>query len=170
MNEDCLVFDVVTNSDSKDKKMTNADDVALLLSCGSKVAYQQNIEFLDKWHNGEIPGKKYTICLYENEISSESVVGVLRIWQSPFCNNKWLLEGIEVKFSKRRNGYGKKLVKKALGILSELSVDEVYLNVNNKNTSSRSLVTGLGFKLCSEGCTNSFGHELKTSNHYVYQF
>ncbi|MCH4886042.1 GNAT family N-acetyltransferase [Acidaminobacter sp. JC074] len=170
MSMDSIIFEVVTNRDSITKKMENADDAARLLSCGSKVAYQQNLEFLEKWHRDEIPGKKYTISLYEDQVTSDNIAGVLRIWQSPYCDDKWLLEGIEVRYDKRRKGYGKKLVQKALEILKNLSVAEVYLNVNNTNNSSRALVMSLGFKLCSEGCKNSFGHELKTSNHYVYQF
>lgn len=165
-----LVLDIVTNEDSLEKKMASVDDISRLLSCGTKEGYLENLEFFEKWHKDVIPGDKITLALYEENGNEQQIVGVLRMWQSPYCDNKWLLEGIEVKLDKRRHGYGKYMVDKGLSLLKEKAVKEVYLNINHKNRASHQLAMGLGFEKCSEGCKNSFGHELKTSNHYKYVF
>lgn len=163
-----LILDIVTHEDALEKKMTAADDTARLLSCGTQDGYLENLAFLEKWHKDDIPGEKVTLSLYESDNDIRTLVGVLRIWRSPYCEDKWLLEGLEIALDKRRQGYGHRLVEAALTLLREKGIKTAYLNINSRNKVSHQLAIDMGFEQCSTGCTNSFGHELTTSNHYKY--
>lgn len=46
------------------------------------------------------------------EISLTKSVGEVRLWRTPYCDHKWLIEGLEVIAPKREQGIGKLLVKK----------------------------------------------------------
>ncbi len=165
-NSDNLHMDVVCNTDDSIAKLKFVDDIAKLLARGDMDDYNNLSEWLRKWHNDEIPGEKITISMFEMINNSHDIVGVIRLWKSPYCNEKWLIEGLEVEENSRRKGYGERLISKGIEELMKRNIKNIYANIHNKNNPSISLHEKLGFELESEGCNNSFGDLRENNNQY----
>lgn len=122
-------------------------------------------EFWKNWFEDKIPGEKFTVIM--SETKNSEVIGVVRFWKSPYCNNKWLIEGLEVIENKRRLGIGSKLVKEGIKNLILMKVPEVYVHIKNNNYKSINLHLKLDFKEISKGSRNSFGNYNDNINEYV---
>ncbi|MEG0773894.1 GNAT family N-acetyltransferase [Clostridium sp.] len=108
----------------------------------------------ETWFSHEIPGDKITI-IAEKE---DSIVGVVRFWRTPFCNNKWLIEGLEVISPERKKGIGKSMVLEGIDMLRNTTNEEIFVHIANKNTASIKLHESIGFKKVSTGSINSYGY------------
>ena len=99
-------------------------------------------------------GDKLTIVAEDDH---KKFIGVVRFWCSPCCNNKWLIEGLEIIQPMRGKGVGKTMVMYGLKRLNDLGIEKVSENIKNNNLPSIKLHENLGFVRISIGCFNSFG-------------
>lgn len=136
----------------------------------SKVICYENIKDLDKcinfwtnWLYNEIPGEKLTIVAKYKK----NIVGVVRIWNSPFCEDKWLIEGLHVITPRQGYGIEKTIVKYAIDTIRDMTNSDIYVHLNNENIESISVHEGLGFKKISTGCINSFGQVKENYDEYI---
>ena len=95
------------------------------------------------------------------------IIGVTRFWKTPYCNNKWLIEGLEVIPPKRKLGVGKSIVKHGISLLHELTDENIFVNISNKNIPSIKLHESLGFKKISNGSINSLGDYRENIDQYL---
>lgn len=125
--------------------------------------YQDFEDFWSDWFNDKILGNKITIIAIHNE----ETVGTARFWQSPYCNNKWLIEGLEVIETYRKKGIGKSIVNYGINELIKNNIDKVYSHIKNNNAPSIALHKGLGFKANCSGYIDSFGTYREYGKEYV---
>jgi ribosomal protein S18 acetylase RimI-like enzyme len=128
-------------------------------------------EFWTNWFVFRFPGKRITIVAREIVDSSPfsyegRIIGVVRLWQSPYCDNKWLIEGLQVSHSKRRNGIGKALIEYSINLLHKHQVKEVFSHIDYRNTPSIALHKEIGFYKLSRGSINSWGEYRKHIDEY----
>lgn len=161
-----LHYDCVSESDSFEKKSLYTSAFCKLLTFDEPENFESTYEWMMKWHKDEIPGQKLTVCLFEGEKVEDNLLSVLRVWSSPYCEQKWLIEGLEVYEEKRRLGYGKITVQLALEALSNRAVEVVYVNIHEDNEPSIKLHESLGFELVSRGTLNSWGDFRVNNNQY----
>jgi ribosomal protein S18 acetylase RimI-like enzyme len=81
----------------------------------------------------------------------------VRFWRSPYCDNKWLIGGLEVIATERRKGIGKSMVAEGIRILQSRTGEKIFVHIADKNTPSIKLHEGLGFKKINSGSINSYG-------------
>lgn len=118
-----------------------------------------------QWVSDKIPGDKITIVAKEEN----NIIGVVRFWRTPFCNNKWLIEGLEVIPPKRRNGIGKAIVTKGIRILKGITNEKIFVHIDSENNESKRLHEGLGFQKISSGSINSYGVYRSHIDEYILE-
>lgn len=123
------------------------------------------VKWWESWFSDKIPGYKVTIIAKEQN----NIIGVERFWKTPFCNNKWLIEGIEVIPPERRKGVGKYIVTEGIRILRDTTNEKIFVHIANKNTPSIKLHEGVGFKKVSSGSINSYGDFRGHVDEYVLE-
>lgn len=155
-----LMIESVTNRDKLALKVKYQEVSARFLA-ESEDDFQNNMAFFDDWHQDKLEGEKITSYGH----FQRDLVGIVRLWQSPYLD-KWLIEGLEVKDSFRRNGIGRRLLKSGLDLLKSMDIKTVYVNISKANSASIKLHEGLGFQLIEEGTLNSFGEYRGHMNHY----
>lgn len=139
----------------------NSKEVDVIQALATVLCYEEpemmesSVEFWNSWLHNKIEGEKITIIAEEAE--NNEIVGVVRFWKTPYCNNKWLVEGLEVISTNRRKGIGRNMVKYGLEKLREKGIKEVSANIRKDNIASIKLHEGLGFNKISSGSINSFG-------------
>ncbi|SHK29553.1 Ribosomal protein S18 acetylase RimI [Hathewaya proteolytica DSM 3090] len=111
------------------------------------------VKWWKSWFSDKIPGEKLTIIAQEQN----NIIGVARLWKTPFCDNKWLIEGLEVIPNERRKGIGKSIVIEGIRILRETTNERVFVHIANKNIPSIKLHERIGFKKVGSGIINSYG-------------
>ncbi|MCM1991619.1 GNAT family N-acetyltransferase [Oceanirhabdus seepicola] len=111
----------------------------------------------------KIPGEKITIIAKEKN----EIIGVTRFWKTPFCNNKWLIEGLEVIPSKRRSGVGKSIVEHGISLLHDATDENIFVHISSRNVPSINLHESIGFKKISNGSINSFGDYKEHIDEYL---
>lgn len=132
--------------------------ITYILSFDEPESLNDLTQFFYDWFSDKIPGQKVTIVAEEqNTDGSVQPIGVVRFWKTPYCQDKWLIEGLAVISSKRRLGIGRAMVEHGLEILRERGVDQVSANISNRNIASIKLHESLGFTKVSTGSLNSFG-------------
>ena len=87
----------------------------------------------------------------------ENIIGLVRFWKTPFCNNKWLIEGLEVIPPERKKGVGRSIITEGIRILRNSVREEIYVHISDKNIPSIKLHEGIGFKKIKSGAINSYG-------------
>lgn len=115
--------------------------------------------FWQKWFT-EIPGEKLTLVATQGRF-----LGAVRLWKSPYCNDKWLVEGLEVAREHRRQGIGETLVCRGIEILKQRS-DWLYAHIHNANIASINLHVKLGFIPLYQGYLNSWGEPRSNGREY----
>lgn len=125
--------------------------------------------FWRDWLYERIEGEKLTIVAAEYNCTSNDreLVGVVRLWRTPYCGNKWLVEGLEVIAPKRQQGIGKTLVEEAIKLLSYRGVNSISVNIGKNNAASIALHRSLGFEKSSSGALNSYGEYRQHLDEYV---
>lgn len=116
-------------------------------------SFQECLKWWEGWFSDKIPGDKLTIIAQEQN----NIIGVTRFWKTPFCNNKWLIEGLEVIPTERKKGIGKSIVMEGIRILRNTTNENIFVNIANKNIASIKLHEGIGFTKISSGTINSYG-------------
>lgn len=125
-------------------------------------------EFWHDWFSERIEGEKFTIVAAERgAMDDQKFLGVVRLWRTPYCGNKWFIEGLEVIAPKRKQGIGQALVRKAIGLLVNAGYHSVSANIRRDNWSSVALHRSVGFSKFSTGATNSYGEYRHYSDEYV---
>lgn len=89
------------------------------------------------------------------------------MWRTPYCGQKWLIEGLEVIAPKRGQGIGKLLVKKGIELLSNQGIKRISANINKNNIASIALHQSLGFQKSSSGAVNSYGEYREHLDEYI---
>jgi len=148
----------------------NADeDVIKQLSQVLTYSEPENFEECEKWwgqwFSDKIPGDKLTIVAKEKN----NIIGVVRFWRTPFCNNKWLIEGLEVILPQRSKGVGKAIVTEGIRILKGITNEKIFVHIDGENNKSKRLHEGLGFKKISSGSINSYGKFRNHIDEYVLE-
>lgn len=154
---------------------TEQADADLMRALAHVLCYEEpaqvgrSVQFWTDWFSAQIPGEKFTFAAEECGISvaERKFVGVARLWKTPYCDNKWLLEGLEVIPPRRRRGIGTALLKKAIGVLADLQVPSLSAQIHRNNGASIALHRSLGFEKLSSGSRNSFGEYREQSDEYV---
>ena len=120
------------------------------------------------WFSEKIEGEKRTVVAEKHDATTNisEIVGVVRLWRTPYVNHKWLIEGLEVISTRRRQGIGKSLLEKAIELLSAEGVDKVSVNISRNNTASVNLHISLGFEKSSTGSLNSYGNYRQNVDQY----
>ncbi|WP_017415793.1 GNAT family N-acetyltransferase [Clostridium tunisiense] len=136
-----------------------------LLTYSEPENFEECKKWWEQWFSDKIPGEKLTIIAKEEN----NIIGVTRFWKTPFCNNKWLIEGLEVIPLKRRKGVGKAIVIEGVRILRGITNEKIFVNISNKNIESKRLHEGLGFKKISSGSLNSYGEYRNHIDEYVLE-
>lgn len=111
--------------------------------------------FWKDWFQDKQNGNRFTIIAKES--TGDKVIGVARFWQSPYCDNKWLIEGLQVFSSRRGKGVGRALVEHGIKKLKEKNVEHMYVHILRGNTASESLHKRAGFVKVAKGTKNSLG-------------
>lgn len=127
--------------------------------------FEDCVKWWESWFSDKIPGDKFTIIAEEQN----NIIGVTRFWKTPFCNNKWLIEGLEVIPPERRKGVGKSIVMKGIHILRNKTKENIFVHISNKNIASIKLHEGIGFKKISNGSINSYGEFRKNIDEYLLE-
>lgn len=100
--------------------------------------------------------------------SASPAAGVVRLWESPYCCNKWFVEGLEVLEAKRRRGIATRMMSVGLDGLREAGADVVYAHIEDHNLASIKTCMGLGFGLASPGrYVNSHGEPRTGGSEYL---
>lgn len=141
------------------------EQLSQVLTYSEPENFEDCVQWWEKWFSDEIPGEKLTIIAEEQN----NVIGVVRFWKSPFCDNKWLIEGLEVIPPKRKNGIGKSIVLEGIRILRNANIDKIFVHIANDNTASIKLHEGIGFKKISSGSVNSYGDFRRHVDEYVIE-
>lgn len=111
--------------------------------------------FWKDWFQDKQKGNRFTIIA--KEAAGNKIIGVARFWQSPYCDNKWLIEGLQVLSCRRGEGVGKSLVKNGIKLLKEKDVEYLYVHILRGNVASESLHKSVGFTKIAKGINNSLG-------------
>lgn len=130
------------------------EQLALLLSSEDADRYRELLEFWISWFNEGIPGEKVTVVATTRH---GQIVGVVRLWCSPYCDHRWLVEGIEVDPNYRRRGIEKQLLLTGTDHLKGRGITSVYSHIHSVNLPSIRLHEMVGFCQVSEGYLNSWG-------------
>ncbi len=126
-------------------------------------------KFWSEWLSNKIVGEKITIFAEEiDKDNKKNAVGVVRFWKTPFCNNKWLIEGLEVIKPKRGLGIGESMVQYGLNQLKINGIEKVSANIVNNNVASIKLHESLGFRKISTGSINSYGDYREHVDEYIF--
>ncbi|MPM33945.1 hypothetical protein SDC9_80526 [bioreactor metagenome] len=118
-----------------------------------------------QWFSDKILGDKITIVAKEEN----NIIGVTRFWRTPFCNNKWLIEGLEVILPQRRKGVGKAIVTEGIRILKGITNEKIFVHIDSENNQSKRLHEVLGLKKNSSGSLNSYGDYRNYIDEYVLE-
>jgi ribosomal protein S18 acetylase RimI-like enzyme len=119
-------------------------------------------KFFNDWFKDHIPGKKVTGLLYEED----ELMAATRIWETPYLNNTWLVEGLETRSDKRRLGYGKMVLSKSISSYKSNEIKSIESNISQSNIGSIALHKSLGFTLKTIGSLNSYGEFREHTNRY----
>lgn len=114
---------------------------------------ESHVDFFKRWFNDDLPGDKLTVLA----LSDDKVIGITRFWSTPYCDNIWLNEGLEVSLPERRSGIGSLIVLHGLKELKNRGLTHVFANIDNSNIPSVGLHEKIGFSKLSSGSLNSFG-------------
>lgn len=153
----------IMNITKEDVNKELIKQLSLVLTYSEPENFKECEKWWEQWFSEKIPGDKLTIIAKEEN----NIIGVTRFWNTPFCNNKWLIEGLEVIPPKRRKGVGKAIVTEGISILKGITNEKIFVNISNKNIESKRLHEGLGFKKISIGSLNSYGEFRNHIDEYV---
>lgn len=117
---------------------------------------------LKNWFQNEISEDKHTFIALDNE----NLVGIVRLWSTPYLGNKWYIEGLEVLSSERRKGIASKLITNAINYSKANDITNLWSNISSSNDASIKLHESLGFKLASKGACNTYGSYRPNNNCY----
>ncbi|QNO14203.1 GNAT family N-acetyltransferase [Alkalicella caledoniensis] len=140
------------------------ENIAKVYSYNNPGSHEGIKDFWYDWFSNKIQGEKLTIIA--TETSGEIIVGVVRFWNSPYLENKWLIEGIETIPQMRRLGIARSLIKHGLSILKNRGIQEVSANISRRNIASIKLHESFGFEKVSTGTINSLGEYRGNSDEY----
>lgn len=129
------------------------EQLSYVLTYSEPENFDDCVKWWESWFSDKIPGDKVTVIAQKQN----NIIGVARFWKTPFCSNKWLIEGLEVIPTERRKGIGKSIVTEGIRILHETTNERVFVHISNKNISSIKLHESIGFKKVSSGVINSHG-------------
>lgn len=141
------------------------EQLSKVLTYSEPKNFEECLCWWGEWFSDKIPGVKLTIIAEEQK----NIVGVARFWKTPFCNNKWLIEGLEVIPPKRKKGIGKSIVIEGIRLLRGITDEQVFVHINNKNTASIRLHEEIGFKKISNGSINSYGDFRSLVDEYLLE-
>jgi ribosomal protein S18 acetylase RimI-like enzyme len=144
---------VIRNIENKDVNKDVIKKLAEVLTYSEPENLEDCIRFWEDWFSDKIPGEKLTIIAEENK----TIVGLTRFWRSPFCDNKWLVEGLEVIPTRRKQGIGKAIVNYGIIFLRKFALEKIFVHIRNNNLPSIRLHESLGFQKISNGSINSYG-------------
>lgn len=153
MNIDIRIIDCSINHDNN----RAIGDLAEVLSYEEPEMLETYKGFWNDWLSNKIIGEKITIVAEQTDNSNQRLVGVVRFWKTPYCNDKWLIEGLEVISIMRRKGIGGSMVSFGLNKVKELGIKNISANISTINTASIRLFKSLGFTKISSGSINSYG-------------
>ncbi|MBL4936839.1 GNAT family N-acetyltransferase [Clostridium sp. YIM B02515] len=111
------------------------------------------VKWWEGWFSDKMPGDKFTFIA---EVQN-NIIGVVRFWKTPFCNNKWLIEGLEVIPPERKKGVGRSIITGGIHILRDSAIEKIYVHISDKNIPSIKLHEVIGFKKIKSGVINSYG-------------
>lgn len=120
------------------------------------------INWIKDWFQNVIPGDKHTFIALDND----NLVGIVRLWSTPYLGNKWYIEGLEVLSSQRRKGIASKLITTAINCSKVNRITNLWSNISISNDASIKLHESLGFKLVSKGACNTYGSYRPNNNCY----
>ncbi|WMM23924.1 GNAT family N-acetyltransferase [Tissierella sp. MB52-C2] len=144
------------------------DKLAGVLCFEEPEMIKKSKEFWNDWFSNKIEGDKITIVTEKtNKDNKQSLIGVVRFWKTPYCNNKWLIEGLEVIATERRKGIGRTMVKYGLDILRKSGIEKISVHIRNTNIPSIRLHKSLGFVKVSLGAIDSFGEFNENIDEYI---
>lgn len=146
-----------------DKQLIN--QLSQVLTYSEPENFEECGKWWEQWFYDKIPGDKLTIIAKEEN----NIIGVTRFWKTPFCNNKWLIEGLEVISPKRRKGVGKAIVTEGIRIFKGITNEKIFVHIAGENNESKRLHEGLGFKKISSGSINSYGKFRNHIDEYVLE-
>jgi RimJ/RimL family protein N-acetyltransferase len=129
------------------------EQLSRVLTYSEPENFKDCFEWWKKWFSDKIPGEKLTIVAEEKD----NVIGLTRFWKTPYCDNKWLIEGLEVISPERKKGIGKSIVMEGIRILHNITNEPIYVHIANNNIVSIKLHESIGFKKISSGSINSYG-------------
>lgn len=146
------------------------EPLAQCLACSKPDRLDDFRAFWDDWAAGRIPGCKITVVAWEGgpplpcagsaahtgftdgNPSLPTALGVVRLWESPYCGDKWFVEGLEVLESHRRRGIATKMMERAIRELRSMNATEtLYAHVRDGNEASIRTLRRLGFVCVSQG-------------------
>lgn len=106
--------------ESEDINKGLMEQLSKVLTYSEPENFEDCLRWWEEWFLDKIPGDKLTIIAEEQN----TIVGVARFWKTPFCNNRWLIEGLEVIPPKRKKGIGKSIVIEGIHLLRELLMNK----------------------------------------------
>lgn len=143
------------------------ESLAGLLSYEETERFDELKVFWCRWLLDKIEGEKITVIAEETyKEGNQEIVGVVRFWKTPYYNNKWLIEGLEVILHKRRQGIAEQMIQYGLKELRQKGVKEIAVNIRNNNIPSIKVHEKLGFIKVSSGAINSYGDYKKHIDEY----
>lgn len=151
--------------EKKDINKQLMEQLSHVLTYSESENFEECLKWWEDWFLDKIPGDKLTIIAEEKN----NIIGVTRFWKTPFCNNKWLIEGLEVIPPERRKGIGKSIVTEGIRILLNTTNEKIFVHIANKNIPSIRLHEEIGFKKISSGVINSYGDFREHTNEYILE-
>ncbi|MGL4338436.1 MAG: GNAT family N-acetyltransferase [Turicibacter sp.] len=147
----------------------NVDDVIItqiahVLTYEVPQSFETCKDNLNEWFYDEIPGEKMTIIA----TIDDEIVGIVRFWKTPYYQDKWLIEGLKVMRTTRRQGIATKMIQYGITQFREKTSDDLFVNIANYNIASQKLHQKLNFIKCMNGGVNSLGHACDYIEHYQY--
>lgn len=123
-----------------DKQLIN--QLFQVLTYSEPENFEECGKWWEQWFYDKIPGDKLTIIAKEEN----NIIGVTRFWKTPFCNNKWLIEGLEVISPKRRKGVGKAIVTEGIRIFKGITNEKIFVHIAGENNESKDYMKDLDLK------------------------
>ncbi|WP_066506731.1 GNAT family N-acetyltransferase [Abyssisolibacter fermentans] len=168
-NNAMYIRNIIDDKNGKEKGIAYIEKLAQLLADSQPDRIDDFRKFWHDWFETKIPGDKITVFILKKEDRDEktSAVGVVRFWQTPYCNNIWLVEGLEVRKNERRLGIGGDLVQTGIKVLKNIGVKNIFVHINKNNIPSIKFHENLGFMKIADGCNDSYGDFRESLNRYI---
>jgi ribosomal protein S18 acetylase RimI-like enzyme len=151
------------------------DALARCLAASEPDRLEDHRRFWETWFRDEIPGSKATVAAVLRKSENKprnvgrlvEVVGLCRLWRTPYLEGRCFVEGLEVISEVRRRGKGTRLAQKCVDTAMQLGVPTLHAHIHDSNLASRRLFEKLGFIEIAHGYWSTYREWRERGSEYT---